>query len=222
MNRTRWYIAIGFMPTVGDSISTVWASLTRLWMSATEMPAFASASWIACWIRPGVLIRSRMRRNIRTAVTAAWNAAIGLPKVSPDLGLEPRIGDHRGALALRHARPPLALLHHVRELVAEQRLAAVARRIVLAAAEVDVLALRIRLRAHRVGAAVLVHADPGEVGAERALHLAAQSIGQRRAARGRLARHRRGVRGRGCARRARELDRLDGRALADGVCGCAR
>lgn len=68
------------------------------------------------------------------------------------LRLEPRIRDQPIVLTLRPIHAPLALLHHVRELVPEQPLVlgiAVRR-------DVDIVTLRRRLGPHRLGDAVAV------------------------------------------------------------------
>ena len=91
----------------------------------------------------------------------------------------PRVGRRRLDAALR-------LLDDVRELVAEQLPAARAVGIVLAGREVDVGAAREGARADRGGLRPLVDAHRREVGAERALHLAAHGLGERLPAAGAL------------------------------------
>ncbi|HWO20781.1 MAG TPA: hypothetical protein VNO30_18570 [Kofleriaceae bacterium] len=129
-----------------DALQRIAAQLHR--RSGRVLRATARAQLLGYWLPA----RDRITRAIR-------------------FRLEPRVRHQPIVLTLRPIHAPLALLHHVRELVPEQPLVlGIAMR-----RDVNVVALRRRLGAHRLGDAIAV-VDPHvrEVRPERLAHLREQ------------------------------------------------
>ena len=131
-----------------------------------------------------VLDHRRRRSRVRCALSTGRGrhalAARGAGAVLVSLALERGVVVDRGSLGLRRRLyPPLRLLHHVGELVAEQFFAALAIRIVLPRSEVNISAAGISDGTYGRCLWSFMNTDGREIGAERGLHLVAHGVGQR-------------------------------------------